>query len=320
MSQHFLLSSAARTLSLKAVMRMSDGEVREAFQNIRWHDRGGKPFCSRCGGVQIYSCNAEHRWKCKGCNYRFSVTSGTIFASHKLPLRDLLMAIAIFVNAAKGYSALQLSRDLDVQYKTAFVLSHKIREALCAKKNNAMVSGEIEVDGAYFGGHIRPANYKENRRDRRLAKNQTGKRRVVVILRERQGQTLPFVFRSEEESLGIIHDRVRPGSTIHADEAPGWDMLHARYLTKRINHSEAYSHDGACTNMAESFFSRVRRAEIGTHHHIAGPYLGSYASEMAWREDHRRVSNGEQYLLATNAALKHPVSRTWKGYWQRSAA
>lgn len=320
MAQHFLLSSVARTLSLKAVMRMSEEEARDTFARIRWHEQAGKPYCSRCGCVELYTCKAEDRWKCKGCGYRFSVTSGTIFASHKLPLRDLLVAIAIFVNGAKGYSALQLSRDLDVQYKTAFVLSHKIREALCAKKNETTVKGDVEVDGAYFGGHIRPANYRENRRDRRLAKNQTGKRRVVVIMRERSGQTLPFVFRSEEDSIDTILCRVQSGSTIHADEAPGWDMLHARYLTKRINHSEAYSHDGACTNQAESFFSRVRRAEIGTHHHIAGPYLGSYAGEMAWREDHRRVSNGEQYLLATNAALRHPVSRKWKGYWQRVVA
>jgi transposase-like protein len=134
MPQHFLLSAAARTLSLKAVMRMSEDEAREAFAKIRWHDRNGEPFCSRCGCVELYACKAENRWKCKGCGYRFSVTSGTIFASHKLPLRDLLMAIAIFVNGAKGYSALQLSRDLDVQYKTAFVLAHKIREALCAKR------------------------------------------------------------------------------------------------------------------------------------------------------------------------------------------
>lgn len=52
---------------------------------------------------------------------------------------------------------------------------------------------------------------------------------------------------------------------------------------------------------------------------IAGPYLGAYASEMAWREDHRRVSNGVQYMMTADAALKHPVSRQWKGYWQRCA-
>ena len=57
-------------------------------------------------------------------------------------------------------------------------------------------------------------------------------------------------------------------------------------------------------------------SEIGTHYHSTGPYLEAYAREMAWRENNRRVSNGEQYLLAANAALAHPVSRVWKGYWQ----
>ena len=70
-------------------------------------------------------------------------------------------------------------------------------------------------------------------------------------------------------------------------------------------------------NFAESFFSRLRRAEIGTHHKIAGPYLHQYANEMAWREDHRRVSNGEQYLRVVALGLGQPVSRQWKGYWQR---
>ncbi|MHC5536859.1 IS1595 family transposase [Singulisphaera rosea] len=320
MSQHFLLSAKARTLSLAKVMRMSEAQARDAFQKIRWHEREGKPFCGRCGCVELYECKSENRWKCTGCGYRFSVTSGTIFASRKLPIRDILAAIAIFANGAKGHSALQLSRDLDVQYKTAFVLAHKLREALVAKKADNVVSGEVEVDGAYFGGYVKPANRKVDRKDRRLVVNQTGKRRVVVIMRERNGKTLPFVFKSEEEAVGTIFSRVTPGSTIHADEATGWDALHARYLTKRINHSAAYSADGACTNQAESFFSRVRRAEIGTHHHIAGPYLAAYAGEMAWREDNRRVSNGEQYLLATHAALTHPVSRQWKGYWQKTSA
>lgn len=67
-----------------------------------------------------------------------------------------------------------------------------------------------------------------------------------------------------------------------------------------------------------SFFLRLRRAEIGIHHHIAGSYLTAYANEMAWRENNRRISNGEQYLMATDAALQHPVSRQWKGYWQRA--
>ncbi len=72
---------------------------------------------------------------------------------------------------------------------------------------------------------------------------------------------------------------------MHADEAGAWNDLHGRYEMKRINHQEAYSLDGACTNWAEEFFSRMRRAEIGHHHHIAGPYLLRYAQEASWRED-----------------------------------
>lgn len=88
---------------------------------------------------------------------------------------------------------------------------------------------------------------------------------------------------------------------------------------RRINHEVAYSlGSNINTNMAESFFSRLRRAEIGQHHHIAGRYLGSYAAEMAWREDHRRKSNGKLFDLCAAAAANHPTSQAWCGYWQRN--
>src|SRR4029434_1725594 len=100
----------------------------------------------------------------------------------------LVGAIAIFVNAVRGLSALQLGRDLDVSYKTAFVLAHKLREALGNEHKGVTLGGEVEIDGRYVGGHIRPENRKEDRKDRRLAENQSGTRRVVVALRERRGR------------------------------------------------------------------------------------------------------------------------------------
>jgi transposase-like protein len=139
----------------------------------------------------------------------------------------------------------------------------------------------------------------------------------VIVARERNGKTLTFVSKTEDAAVPTIRQRVAPGSVIYADEASHWDQLQARYLTRRINHSQVYSDGEGCTNLAESFFSRIRRAEIGTHHHVAGPYLAAYAAEMDWREDHRRVSNGEQFMMVVSAALSHGVSRQWKGYWQR---
>lgn len=321
MAQHFLLSTQARTLSLAKVLRMSDDAAFDTFKSIRWASTEGTPVCPRCGSLTSYELNDNRRFKCADCGHKFSVTSGTIFASRKLAIRDLLAAIAIFVNGAKGHSALQLSRDLDVQYKTAFVLTHKIREALAAEQAGSTIEGEVSVDGAYFGGYVKPANRKVDRIDRRLAMHRTGKRQVVIVAREHgaDGETLTHVAKSEAEGVAFVMATVQPGSVVNADEANHWDQLEARFLTKRINHSEAYSTPEACTNVAESFFSRIRRAEVGIHHHIAGKYLAAYASEMAWREDNRRVSNGEQFLIATGAALAHPVSRQWKGYWQRSA-
>jgi hypothetical protein len=88
---------------------------------------------------------------------------------------------------------------------------------------------------------------------------------------------------------------------------------------ERIDHGASYSLPGGVyTNGAEGFFSRLRRAEIGHHHHVAGAYLVRYAQESAWREDHRRVANGEQVRAVMGLAMRAPVSVDWCGYWQRA--
>ena len=318
MAQHFLLSSAARTLSLAKVLRMTDAEAFSTFRSIRWAGNGGEPFCPACGSVKVYDISTRQRFKCAGCHKQFSVTSGTIFASRKLTIRDILGAIAIFVNGAKGVSALQMSRDLGVQYKTAFVLAHKLREAMGADIDRAPLRGEVEVDGAYFGGHVKPKNRKEDRVDRRLPQNQSGKRQVAVIMRERHGRAIPYVTSSEAESVGMVVESIAEGSRVFADESSAWDTLDAWFDVGRINHKQRYAKGDIRTNWAESYFSRLRRAEMGTHHHIAGSYFGAYADEMAWRENNRGAANGAQYGMVIGAALRAPVSRTWKGYWQRS--
>lgn len=315
--QHFLLSAQARTLSLKAVFRMSDDDAYRLFCEMRWPETEGEAVCPRCGCFETYNITSRRRFKCVGCHHQFSVTSGTIFASRKLSFVDLLAAIAIFVNGAKGVSALQVSRDLDVQYKTAFVLSHKLREAMALELANRQLNGVVEIDGAYFGGYVKQENVKAGRKDRRLAQNRTGKRQCVVIMRERGGRSIPFVVRNEGDAVPYVRDHVGTLATIHADEGTGWDALHAGWDTRRVNHSVQFMDKGVCTNQAESYFSRLRRMEVGTHHHIAGPYLNAYAGEASWREDNRRVANGEQATLVAASAMASGVSRRWAGYWQR---
>ena len=323
MAQHFLLSSAAKTLSLAQVFRMTDAEAETAFRKVRWPNTDGASICPSCGGVDAYEFRRHTgalRFECRVCKKEFSITAGTLFASHKLPLRAYLSAIAIFCNEVKGKSMLAMSRDLGLSYKAAFVLCHKMREAMAEEMKGRVIGGEgktAEVDGGYFGGYVKPANMKENRKDRRLWQNQSGKRKCVVIVREREGNSLPAVFRTEGAALSWIKSRVANGTTVNADEAGSWNDLHGRFEMKRINHQEAYSLDGACTNWAESYFSRLRRAELGHHHHIAGPYLLRYAQEASWREDNRRAPNGEQVQQVAHLAMSRKPSVDFSGYWQR---
>src|ERR1700753_2210716 len=186
---HFLQTKAARTLSLIEVMRMSEKEAEKAFCKIRGFQTEGEPVCPECGGLEPYEFRRPSgllRFRCKACTKNFSITSGTLFASHKAPFRTYLAAIAVFMNEVKGKNALALSRDLGMSHKACWVLLHKVREAMAEEFKGRRIGGVgkvAETDGAYFGGYVRPANFKENRRDRRLLKNQNGKRQSLVVVR-----------------------------------------------------------------------------------------------------------------------------------------
>ena len=316
-----MLLAKARTMKLRDVFAAGEDAAFKTFCTMRWPDTNGEPVCPRCGGLDPYRITTRRKFKCRnaGCHHQFSPTSGTIFASRKMAFVDLLGAILIIANAVKGVSALQLARDIDCQHKSAFVLAHKLREAMASELKGATLDGTVEVDGAYVGGKIRPANLKENRRDRRLAENQNGKRRVVVVARERKGRTLTTVTKTEADGVQFVRAVVSAASEIHADEAMHWDVLHSKFRNvMRINHKEAYSKDGACTNQAESFLARLRRMIDGQHHHVSPQHLHQYAVHAAWAEDHRREDNGQLCHRALGLALVHPVSRKWKGYWQRT--
>ena len=217
MAQHFLLSRAAKTLSLASIFTMKDAEAEMTFRRIRWAETDGEPVCPHCGGMDAYDCRrlkGAPRFRCRAC-----VKDFTHHLRHPVRQPQAAACAAISrpsrssVNEVKGKSALALSRDLSVSYKCAFVLLHKLREAMAEELKGRMVGGEgkvAEVDGGYFGGYVKPANLKENRQDRRLAKNQTGKRKVVVIIRERGGKSVPAVFKSGRPMQWISCARTSP--------------------------------------------------------------------------------------------------------------
>ena len=334
--QHFLLSAKARTLSVRQVCEMSEEQAFDLLKEVRWGS--GDVTCPCCGVVRAhYFVRVRKQWRCKDCNHTFSVTSGTIFANHKLPLKVYLAAIAIFANAVKGVSALQLSRDLGVQYKTAFIMAHKLRESLMEHRDDAPLVGEVHIDGAYVNGYVRPQNKKADRIDRRLMIHQKDSKRCVLVFRQRAmvealdgvttanngsagaNKTITFVVRSENQAdVKVLTERVvQTGAVIHADESSAYDILHAKYDTKRVNHQIEYqTDDGINTNLAESYFARFRRMQYGQTHKFGNEYLANYANEAAYREDTRRWSNGAIFTDILSKCLKTKTHHDWCGYWQ----
>ena len=154
MSQHFLLSPAAKTLSLAQVFRMSDEQAEAMFCKVRWPDTNGEPVCPNCGGLT--PTTAAGRMvppvPLQGVPQGFHHHGRhPIRLAQDAAASSYLAAIAIFCNEVKGKSMLALSRDLGVSYKTAFVLAHKLREAMAVELKGRTIGGNgkiAEVDRA----------------------------------------------------------------------------------------------------------------------------------------------------------------------------
>ena len=317
--QHFLLSAKGRNLSLKKIYKMGEQGAYDLFRTIRWPETNGEAVCPQCGCTESYDIKTRRKFECKGCKHQYSVTSGTMFHSRKLDFVDLLAGICLFVTGSKGMSAVQFSRTMDVQYKTAWVWCHKMRECLAEETDVHTLQGEVEIDGCYVGGVVRKSNFKTDRSDRRLKANRSPRRRVVIALRERGGRTLPFVRRTEKEGIELALGLIGVGSTVIADEATHWDTLELDFKSKRINHSEAYSTgNGTHTNWVESYFARLRKMVRGQHHWVSPKYLYQYAEHAAWLEDHRKEGLLELSKRIVGAAMMAPKSRKFSGYWQKA--
>ena len=174
-------------------------------------------------------------------------------------IQTYLFAIALFVNATKGISACQLSRDLNVNYKTAFVLSHKIRDSLLVQREIFPLSGEVHIDATYVHSAPRPKNKKSERVNRRLKENANPNKRSILVMRSRYTEeetvensylvgakkTLTFPILSENSQVvnKLATSYIKAGSRIHADENSAYDELMIHYDLRRVNHQKEYRSD-----------------------------------------------------------------------------
>lgn len=334
MAGHFLLSPASRDLSVEKIEKMTDKAVHSYFARMRWGDAGTQ-VCPECGSIEKhYWIASRKQWRCRSvaCGRMFSVTSGTVFSDHKLPLKKILKAMAIFINNVKGISALALTRDLGVAYQTAFVLLHKLREALTKKLDRTPLKGVIHMDGAHVSGRIRKPRVKKpatktQARDRipKEAFPRHHNRRIVMVLRDIYPEpgrgarrTITYIAFSEDQRtiMHLAQEYIAPGSEVMTDELGGYTKLSKIRRHRAVNHSNEFSTDeGVSNNQAESFFSRVRRFIIGQVHRVTPHYMGDYMNEMAWREDTRRDRPTEKLDWLVKSTMGS-WSEKWRYYWR----
>lgn len=323
MEQAFLLSAKAVTLGLFEIANMSEPDAYALFKAVRFADNGGVPYCptEACDRAPCYEyANGKH-FKCKACEKKFTVTSQTVFASHKLSFKQIMITIKLFVDGVNGSSALKMRRHLGVSYKAAFVLLHKLREAMAELQNDRLLTGTIEVDGVYIGGHKRKPNMKINApTDEEDGRKWNDKRRSIVTLKERRqgGRSRSFVLQGEKDAVPIMMRLIHPSADLITDEGSPWKKLIWSFNShETVNHTLGHMINGIHINGVESFHSRVRRGERGIYVSINKTHAQNYVDEFSWREDNRRVSNGQQFNDVFGCVARMRKSTKWTGYWNK---
>lgn len=320
--QLFSISAAARTFSPRDISRLTEEEAYDKFVAFRFKGNGGKAQCPYCNCGACYEYRARRIFKCKLCEKQFSATTKTQWSRRKLSFRQILELIVEFALPAKGVSAIQVSKTLGLSYRTAFYRLHDLRRAMQRSQEGTVFETPVEIDGAEFGGYIRPKNLKEYREDRRQIRFRSGKKKVVCVIRERgtAGRIRTVIGKTEHQAAKLIPKYVKRGTRIYADWGRAFNFLNADYPMRRIKHDVEYWRPMVSTNGAECFFSVLRRAERGIYHHIAGPYFEAYAAELAWRQDRRQTDTKsvfEELAVSLTTPLLHRQN-CGLGYQQRT--
>lgn len=207
------------------IHRLSEAKAYALFKRYRFHKTSGEAYCPHCGSLKVWEYRNRQMYKCGHCKKQFTATSETIFAYSKLSFRKIITAIAIFARNPNAVTAIELSGELDVHYRTAFVLCHKLRDAMRQENGQIKPNGPVAVDGSEIGGHVRPKNTKKSEKDhRKVPYTDKRKSKFAVVIREKTGQrrSIPRVFSHESQSKDFIRSVVPKGTVVHHDAAGWW--------------------------------------------------------------------------------------------------
>ena len=274
--------------------------AREYLESVRW---ANGVVCPHCGVIdRFYKLVGEaHRaglYKCSDCREQFSVTVGTVFESSKIKLHIWMQACHLMSASKKGVSSKQLERMLGVSYKTAWFMSHRIREAMnVAPKEQLGLKAPVEVDETYWG------NKGKHAPGARSFHHQM----KILSLVERNGEKRSFHVASVNGATlrPIMKGMIAKNARLMTDQAGVYEKIGPEFKSHEfVNHTaKEYSRGDVTTNSAESSFALLKRGLIGTFHSVSERHLQRYATEFDFRWNHR-VALGVNDVQRTASILK----------------
>jgi transposase-like protein len=251
-------------------------------------------------------------WECNSCHYQFTVRVGTVLQDSKLPLTKWLIAAFLIAESKKGMSANQLRRILGTTYKTAWYLSHRIREAMVAASDERPIGGVVEVDETYVGGKPRYHKRSYSNKSKAMVLGAVSRGGQIRLRLERggpnKGTLRQFVAANVDEAAPFVY----------TDSAAAYgDMSDHNTKHATVNHrAEEWVRGDVHTNSVEGVWSLLKRSIVGSYHHMSVKHLQMYLDEIEWRFNNRY----NDYLFRdTLRALFRSDVLTYKGLTERPA-
>ena len=308
--------------SLSTLSRKSFHTEPAAFEYLErtlWPDGAVCPHCGTIGhATKLQGGNGEGKrqariglWKCneKECRKQFTVKVGTVFEHGRLPLHKFLQAVYLLCCSKKGCSSHQLHRVLGITYKSAWFLSHRIREAMRDGSLSPLGgSGKVvEADETYFGD-IPEADRGTLRADGRpYSKNRDGPKhkRAILSLVERGGSVRSFHLPAAqvESVIPIVRDNIDRESRLHTDESRLYTFIGGQFAAhETVKHSDKeYARGDVTTNTVEGYFSVFKRGMKGVYQHCREKHLHRYLAEFDFRYNNRSALGIEDAARAVKA-------------------
>lgn len=264
------------------------------LESILWADGVECPHCGTCDRASKLKGKSTRigLWKCYSCRKQFTVKVGTVFEHARIPLHKMLQAVYLMCASKKGISAHQLHRTLEIQYRSAWFLAHRIREAMREGKLPGGMGGNnkvVEVDETYVGGKAKNA-----KRGAPIPKKEP-----VVTLVERDGAVRSFHVPSvnRETLRPILVEQISRKSYLMTDEAGVYKKVGKEFTGHgSVNHSIDEYVRGTFwhTNTVEGYFSILKRGITGTYQHCSQQHLKRYLGEFDFSYNERKVSDFER--------------------------